>query len=414
MKAIELPFDEPSGSTTAQDYSGNGHTATLYRDIITSGRQGNSLFTLQAGFTTVEENPIDFGGNFTLYFWVLTTSQVGHAYPMVFYLTFAGLTDQYLRMATNSIAITWTMIAIVKDGQTLTVYRSGTDINTFTATDVFNIPGGYGAMTNLMVATETQGALAFSDQEGTFIDNFTVHNGEVFTAQDFKNLIINQTTKLAYTINGIDLKDLRIFVEDARGLVGRPAMKAAKRYDWPDRHGIGVDLKNVRFEARKIELDCWFKAATKDDAIEKAVIIKQMMSGNGLQRFMFQAGSRYLPYEVYFPEEYDFEIPLWVDGGGLSARFTMVMIEPQPVKRVLKFVRTSSGQSTVNIAMTTNRELFSVYWGDGAVTHNVVGQAASIQHTYDTNGEYYIIVAGTIERLTAFTTNAVVVWPRSF
>lgn len=418
MKVIELSFDEPAGATVAQDYSGNGHDATLHEDVITSGRQGNALYTLQGGQTTVVDNPIDYSGNFTIHFWMLTAQDVASASQIVFYVTFAGLSGQVLMMQSGTGAGEWTLLALVKEGNVLRLYRAGATKDTLALVDTYTIPGGNGAITGFAVANYYGDGVGppLNYQEGTFIDQYTGYNGESFTADQLRELIVNQTTKLAYSIDGVDLKDLRCFVEDARGLIGRPAMKAAKRYDWPDRHGVGVDLAQVVFEPRQIELDIWFRVNSKDEAVDKAMLIKEMVSKPGLRRFLFQAGSRFIPYDVYFPEDFDFEIPLWVDGGALSAKFTLVMIEPQPVKRVLKFVKTGSGQETATITMTTNKELFSIYWGDGNVTHNVGAPTgpSTAQHTYTANGEYFITVAGAVEKLTTFDTNSVVLWPRSF
>ena len=74
-------------------------------------------------------------------------------------------------------------------------------------------------------------------------------------------------------------------------------------------------------------------------------------------------------------------------------------------------MKISSATDTAKITLTTNK-IVNVYWGDGSVTKDVSGNNVALSHTYADNGNYYIIVAGVIEEITQFDTNAIVVWQK--
>jgi hypothetical protein len=61
--------------------------------------------------------------------------------------------------------------------------------------------------------------------------------------------------------------------------------------------------------------------------------------------------------------------------------------------------------------MTTVKRV-DIYWGDGSVTTDFSGNLVNITHEYDNNGEYYIIVAGCVDEIKLFTTNAIIVFDK--
>lgn len=409
MKAIELLFDEALGSTVAQDQSGNGHDATLNDgEIIVTSLQGNGLLTFPYSCTEVEGNPIDFEGDFTAWMWMLSGSDIDFPHRIVVYFTFAGTTD-VLQLNPNTSASSWTLLTVTKDIDVLRVYTNSV------GRDSFTIPEEYGDVDCMMVVKDYYSENPpFLSQQGVYIDNFTVLNDEVYFAEDIKNLLLSQLTKMAHSLNGKDLwEDLGIRVEQSRGLVGTPAMKDPQTADWPEYHGISIDLQQVRVVERKIELDCWFIAPTRDAAIDKVAELSTEIRGSDLKRFVFQGGARVIPYDVYFPEEFNPEIPKWVEGE-IVVKFTLVMVEPSPVKKVLKFVRTSDMNKTVIVNLNTNKKNFSIFWGDGTVTHNVRTPSGApptqVDHEYAVDGEYYITISGVVEKITNYSSNALQIW----
>jgi len=87
----------------------------------------------------------------------------------------------------------------------------------------------------------------------------------------------------------------------------------------------------------------------------------------------------------------------------MIGEFTLTLVEPQPIKRIIHFIR-ADGNTTTSITLTCQRPL-TIYWGDGTVTDNVMGTSVTTTHTYSVNGSKFIILAGVIEKVSSLTTN---------
>ncbi len=408
MQKFNLTFDETTDSKIAQDYSGNSNDATLIqKDFFTSGRQGNSLFTFHDGITQVPVNPLNFNQDFTMHFFALSYLYAAHPSTLVFYVTFTG-TAQVLKLFTNTDASSWTFVALVRSGQTLTTYRESIPQDTFV------MPSGFGSIEGIICARDyPAGEPGPFSQEGIFLDEFVGHD-VALTEHQIRLLIINYSTTLAYEFNGRNLLEFGVNVKDIRGHIGLSEVKEREEYSWPEEHGLAIKNETViRYNRRIIELDCFFKFSSRDEAIDKTMELKMLLTQNPYQRFVFRAASRLVPYDVQILNGFDFEIPKWYDGGAM-AEFTVTLTENRPVKRVLKFVRSGESSKTVNITMNTNKHQFFIFWGDGTYTKDVNGSAAAVSHEYAVDGEYLINVYGVIENVTNFNTNAITVWPRFF
>jgi hypothetical protein len=88
--------------------------------------------------------------------------------------------------------------------------------------------------------------------------------------------------------------------------------------------------------------------------------------------------------------------------------FSLKLIEPDPVKRVIRHQRISEATKTLTITLTTDKTIL-IYWGDGQKSE-VFGTNASVSHNYVQDGIFYAIVAGVIEDITDFQTNGIIVW----
>ena len=91
--------------------------------------------------------------------------------------------------------------------------------------------------------------------------------------------------------------------------------------------------------------------------------------------------------------------------------FQLKLIEPEPVKRILKHIRISDATKTCTITMTTAK-MVNVYWGDGNVDYDIEGEEITITHDYADNGDYFPVITGCIDEITDFETNAIVVWSK--
>jgi hypothetical protein len=91
----------------------------------------------------------------------------------------------------------------------------------------------------------------------------------------------------------------------------------------------------------------------------------------------------------------------------MTGTFSLKLIEPDPVKRIIRHQRISEATKTLTVSLTSNK-VVTVYWGDGK--HTEAYGNVTLSHNYDSNGIYYAIVAGVIEEITDFFTNGIVVW----
>lgn len=91
--------------------------------------------------------------------------------------------------------------------------------------------------------------------------------------------------------------------------------------------------------------------------------------------------------------------------------FKLKLTEPQPLKKVLKHERVSEATKTCRIRISTDK-LVNIYWGDGSVDEDIEGSKRLIVHNYKMDGVYYPIIAGCIDEIEQFETNAQELWNR--
>ena len=91
--------------------------------------------------------------------------------------------------------------------------------------------------------------------------------------------------------------------------------------------------------------------------------------------------------------------------------FKLKLVEPEPVKRVMKHIRIGESTKTCTVKLTSSKYL-NIYWGDGKVDYDVCGENLTINHEYASNGDYFPVVTGCIDEITSFETNAIVVWEK--
>lgn len=219
--------------------------------------------------------------------------------------------------------------------------------------------------------------------------------------------------KVTYYINGVTFDSLGVKVSGSKGLLDGLKLKDPVKVTWPDTHGEVVDLAAPRYESREIQLECFITAATPTAFILAAQAFVAAFQKAGLQRLMIdvndgEATRKPLVYEVYLAEEVDFS-KKW-RASKMTGTFTLKLREPEPVKRVYKFVA-SAGDMQVTMTITS-AEPVNVYWGDGTSRMDVVTGTGQISRTYTTEGTFYIVITGVIENITNVVTTATLVWSR--
>lgn len=189
-----------------------------------------------------------------------------------------------------------------------------------------------------------------------------------------------------------------VTVESSEGMIGRPKMKSVEAFDWKYLNGSTPDLKNRRYVNREIELHCWITASTKQGMIDRMNNLTKFFASDELifmhVSFDNNDGSQVsvnkgLFYMVYLDSisETNFK---WRFGKQL-AKFTIRLIEPCPVKKVLK-LRSTSGDPTIYYDISSETDI-DIYTSGG---YNVIGITEGTGMIKMLNGEY-LIAAGDIE-----------------
>jgi hypothetical protein len=89
--------------------------------------------------------------------------------------------------------------------------------------------------------------------------------------------------------------------------------------------------------------------------------------------------------------------------------FSLILKEPEPVKRVVRHQRISEGTKTLTITLTALKAV-TIHWGDGTKDYDVFGNNITVSHNYSADGIFYAVIGGVIEDITDFSTSGILVW----
>ena len=395
---LNLPFDESSGSPKAYDYAKNRHDAAVQGADFIPGRQGNCIHFDGEGSATIEDSFLNLNGDFTLLAWVKPTTYpdgVTGKNRLGFFFNTAAL-DGSRAVWLDVLPDTWGYYAIRKKGTVISIFAD-TQLR-----ETVNLPQ---ALTGLAILQDIYSTgLAYAD-----LDEVKIY-GIALTDDDIAETL-NDLKQLEYYINGVNFKEYDIRVSSSEGVLDLPKMKAPLSVEWPDYHGEIVDLDDKRVEARTIKLNCWMRAKGKIDFATKALNFQRQFMQNGTARLMISIHpTKPLVYEVYNADGIAHE-KRWHDEKMIGT-FTLTLREPDPVKRVLRHQRSSSATAEVTVGFKSDK-MVTIYWGDGTADVDLYGDytgANAVKHTYALDGTYYPIVAGIVDKIKDFTTNAIIVW----
>ena len=392
---LNLPFDESDGSKVAYDYSSSRADGVVDGASFVPGKNGNAISFHDSG--TCEIKPNVFGninGE-----WTITTLakgliiENGSPQKMIWVLNFGGV-DNYLEVSIDVSPGLWISLAVTKKGNLYNFYANSSLVKSVVRA---------GTLAGLSLNQDCYGG---EDGLGC-LDDFKVFN--VALSQEDIMSEQNESTNIEYTIDGVNIKDAYgVCVADSDGVISKPKLKAPTSVSWDNYHGEVVDLYHKFYEPREITLSCFCKAESKNDFITKLVAFEQLFDKKGTQRLMISVHPiKPLVYEVYCKNEIAVK-KTWNDRL-MVGTFDLKLTEPEPVKRVLKHIRVSDDTKKCSITLTSNKNL-NIYWGDGESSLDVDGDNRTIEHTFASNGEYFIIITGCIDEIEDFSTNAIVVW----
>lgn len=412
---LHLPFDEEVGSAVAYNYAPNrtssndaviGTGCSFTEDAML----GNALKLSSADAEcSVAENVVDLSGEFTIAgFAKCPESQIR------FLMDYDGGNTQQLHTAQVSPS-QWHFLTIQRVLMNAIYYtRFIVDTNI-----VYNEP-------SLGVPMFCSVSCNESSNEPVIIDDVRAYNRaltlmEVFTLQ-------KECDHLDFLVDGVNFKEFGVEVSETHGLLGGLERKAPLRVDWDSLHGEVVDLSRPHWNARQISLECFIVASTNTAFIRSMNRFLKAFNKAGTQRLtcIYADSVKPLEYDVYRNDEIEVDYT-WSDELKVGT-FTIALIEPQPIKIVLKHICQSSGDAWFQC--NSDKPLL-VTWGDNTTncaistdggstwdttsrkalnSSNLKGTPVRVKHTYAAAGDYDIVIHGNMESISNLTTNCIVVY----
>ena len=207
--------------------------------------------------------------------------------------------------------------------------------------------------------------------------------------------------EVRYSVNGKYFKDYGVYISSSDGLFDALKRKKVNTYDWAEYHGSSLDLSSPKFEAREITLkgfvvgDSWVSMKFRFDTI-----ISELQKA-GTQRLLIEPfGLKPLPYEVYMEDSS--ELQKTFSDGKMVGIFTLKLIEPNPIKKVLR-VNGSMLRLSYNSKFETE-----ISYGNGE--KDIVYSNASLSKVLPSGS--IVVIAGNIENISNLITDAEVLWER--
>lgn len=393
---LNLPFDESNGSKVAYDYSANRADCVVDGATFVPGKNGNAISFHDSGTCEVAKNVLgNINGEWTISTLAKGLSiETGSPKQMVWVLNFGGV-DDTIEVPIDVSPDLWISLAVTKKGNSYKFYANGSLVK--------NVVRSSGTLRGISLNQD-----AYGGEDGLgCLDDFKIYDVEL--SQDELMTEQNEGSTIEYTIDGVNIKNaFGVCVSNSEGVISKPKLKTPTSMSWDNYHGEVVDLYHKFYEPREITLSCFLKASSKNDFITRLVEFEQLFDKPGTQRLMISVHPiKPLVYEIYNKNEIAVK-KTWNERL-MVGTFDLKLTEPEPVKRVLKHIRVSDATKDCTITLTSNKNV-NIYWGDGESDLDVSGTNKTVSHTYKDNGDYFIIIAGCVDEITDFATNAIIVW----
>lgn len=393
---FKMPFDESAGALIAYDYSPNRADGSVVGAHFVQGKNGNAISFGGDDYCEVSKSILpNMNTEFSILAWVQgRESECGSPQKMIWGLSFSGL-NNFVEVPIEAKPCSWYSLAVTRRGSTFDFYVNSQLIKT-----VNNSSALQGVSLN---QDYYGGEYGFG-----FLDDVKIYKVALLHADLINEL--SSVKQQAYLLDGVDFKDYGVYVSGSDGILNRPKLKAPASLSWDNYHGESVDLMHKFFESREITLSCFVKAESKMDFIKRVSDFEALFDKQGTNRLVIDVHPiKPLIYEVYCKDA--IEIQKTWDDDLMVGMFKLKLIEPEPMKRVLKHIRISEATKTCTITLTTSK-LVNIYWGDGQVDYDVYGDKKTITHVYKDNGDFFPVITGCIDEITDFQTNAIVVWEK--
>ena len=399
---LNLPFDEQNGSEKAFDYSQSRSDGEVHGASFVPGNNGNAIQFLGGDeYCELEHDIINtLAGNLTIMAYVRVASvEAGTPKQMIWVVNFGGV-NNFIEVPIGVNPGSWYNVAMTKQGTVYRFYVNAQLVNTVTHA---------GTPTGISLNQDFYG----EDSDGDCYGLGLLDDAKVYKVALSQEEIISETattTNMTYLLDGVDFKEYGVFVAGSDGVVDRPKLKNPYSVNFDNYHGEIVDLNHKFFEPREITLDCFIKAATKNDFVIQLSNFMQQFDKVGTQRLTINVHPvKPLIFEVYCKDAVAVS-KVW-NNQLMVGTFKVKLTEPEPVKRILKHIRVSEATKTCTMTFKSMKYV-NIYWGDGPADFDVAGDSLShtISHVYTANGDYFPVITGCIDEITDFETNAIIVW----
>lgn len=412
MVIIDLPLDENEHSLIAHDFSGFQDDAQVVNTLFKPGHVGYSLDFKGDGYAKTGNTNLDLSGDFTVTSYIKQVVNPPYSVPsqLSFQLAFSNLSIWTFEIPV--ILDIWQRVMMVKDGDYIKIYADTSlvhseDISALGVLTEWAIKqlysNGQALNYTFPVSFGSNGANYFQG----FVDQVLIFN-EALTP-DQLNILTAKSELVLWEIDAIPFLNYDVYVSQSSGLIDALETKEGVSIDWPNEHGIIIDLKRIKFKPRTIKLKCWIKVdAGYIEFVQKANEFISNFIPPGLHRL--KAGIdeyKSLEYEIYMAA--GTEINKKWNAKDFVGTFELDLIEPQPIKRVVRF-NSSHGAAKIKI---TGLGLYNIFWGDGLSSlDNDCSSGLIIQHDYQTTDIFYAVITGNIDEITDFLTNGITTWTR--
>lgn len=393
---FQMPFDESNGSLVAFDYSQTRADGVVNGATFVTGKNGNAISFGGSDTCDVSKSVLPtMNVDFSIMMWVQGREiECGSPQKMIWLLNFSGL-ENFIEIPIEATPGSWHSFAITRRGASFNFYVNSSLVKTLTKSSTL------------------LGVSLCQDYYGGEYGFGLLDDVKIYNVALSQNELINELStskQQAYLLDGVNFKEYGVFVSGSDGVMNRPKMKAPATLNWDNYHGESVDLSHKFYESREITLSCFVKAESKMDFIKKITTFEQQFDKKGTNRLVIDVHPvKPLIYEVYCKDAIEISKE-WSDEL-MVGTFKLKLIEPEPVKRVLKHIRINDATKACTITLTSSKYV-NIYWGDGSVDYDISGDAVKITHNYDVNGDYFPVVTGCIDEISSFETNAIIVWER--
>ena len=407
---LYMPFDESQGSVKAFDYSNSRADGILSGGVTyESGKNGNCIQFDGSGTVEVQKSVLDLSKPFTIMGYMKLTEA---ANTVIMLLNYAGV-EQYCQILITLSAGVWYGFALTYSNGTASVYINNTLV-TKTAID-----RTWGNPTGVSVAQA-----CYNTELGKgCLDDVKMFNAALTPEELIQKTSVNK--KLAYLLDGVDFKEYGVSVSGSSGLLDALKMKEPMSVEFDGYHGVAVDLSRPRFQQREITLECFIKIdGTKLDfinAVKKFMeaLSKKHVIQEGMTCELMPAGLHELIVDIHPTKPLIYMVYL-ADGAAVEktwndkrmvGTFSLKLIEPEPVKKVIKHLCLDEETAVTYITLSTAKRV-NIYWGDGTMDSDISGNDIKIKHRYAANGDYFIVITGVIESIAKTETNDIIIWEK--